>query len=292
MHHTARRFPTTATLALAVLLAGAAVTAQAESPSSAIEKKAQAAVGMATAISAEPQVAVAAPRCPAETVRLGQPLALTSRLLAAGSPIKIVAIGSSSTAGAGASSDAASYPSQLALELAKRFPAAHFTVLNRGVNGEEAAEMLARFDTGVIAEKPDLVLWQVGTNAVLRDQPLPPASSMIQEGVARLKAIGADVVLIDPQFAPKVIAKTEAEGMVKLIAATAKQYGVNLFQRFAMMRHWREQEGLAFETFTSPDQLHMNDWSYSCLAKALTAAIAEAALRPTASAAVQPAVVR
>ena len=46
------------------------------------------------------------------------------------------------------------------------------TVLNRGVNGDEAADMLARFDTGVIAEKPDLVLWQVGTNSVLRDHPL------------------------------------------------------------------------------------------------------------------------
>jgi acyl-CoA thioesterase-1 len=292
MHHTPRRFPTTAAFALAALLAGATVTAQAESPSSAIEKKAQDAVGIATATPTAPQAAAAAPRCPAETVRLGQPLARTSRLLATGSPIKIVAIGSSSTAGAGASSDAASYPSQLALELAKRFPSAHFMVLNRGANGEEAADMLARFDTSVIAEHPDLVLWQVGTNAVLRDQPLPPAETVIQQGIARLKAIDVDVVLIDPQFAPKVIAKTEAEGMVKLIATAAKQYGVNLFQRFALMRHWREREGLAFSTFTSPDDLHMNDWSYSCLAKVLSGAIAEAALRPTASAAAQPAVVR
>jgi len=30
--------------------------------------------------------------------------------------------------------------------------------------------MLARLDIAVIAEKPDLVLWQVGTNSVLRDK--------------------------------------------------------------------------------------------------------------------------
>jgi lysophospholipase L1-like esterase len=291
MHHTAR-LPKTAALALAALLLGASVAAQAESPSSAIEKKAAAAVGMATAASATPGAAAAAPRCQADSVRLGQPLTRTSRLLAGGAPIKIVAIGSSSTAGAGASSDSASYPSQLAIELAKRFPNAHFTVVNRGANGEEAAEMLARFDSSVIAENPDLVLWQVGTNAVLRDQPLPPAETLIQEGIERLKATGADVVLIDPQFVPKVIAKTEAEGMVRLLATSAKRYGVNLFERFALMRRWREREGLPFESFTSPDQLHMNDWSYSCLAKTLTAAIAEAALRPTASAAAQPALLR
>jgi lysophospholipase L1-like esterase len=204
-------------------------------------------------------------------------------------PIKIVAIGSSSTAGAGASSPDASYPSRLAVDLRERFPGHDITVLNRGVNGEEAQDMLARFETGVIAEKPDLVLWQLGTNTVLRDQPLPPASSLIEKGVAQLKAAGADVVLIDPQFAPKVIAKSTVTKMLDLLALKAKQYNVNLFQRFAVMRDWRERQGIAFETFVSPDQLHMNDWSYACVAKILSAAIAEAATRPTASAAAHPA---
>jgi lysophospholipase L1-like esterase len=260
-------------------------TAKAAVPDAAVEKS----VAVPPVAATEKAVAVSPPcSAPAELTRLGQPLSHTARLLAAGAPIKIVAIGSSSTAGAGASSPAASYPSRLAIELAQRLPKAQFTVLNRGVNGEEAAEMLARFDTSVIVEKPDLVLWQVGTNAVLRDQPLLPASTLIQEGVARLKAAGADVILIDPQFAPKVIAKTEAKSMVKLIATAAKQYSVNLFQRFAVMRHWRERDGMSFDTFVSPDQLHMNDWSYACVAKVLSVAIAEAATRPTVSAAVQP----
>jgi acyl-CoA thioesterase-1 len=77
--------------------------------------------------------------------------------------VKIIAIGSSSTAGAGASSRAFSYPSRLEVELRTRFPRASITVINRGVGGEEAPQMLARFARGVIAEKPDLVLWQVGS---------------------------------------------------------------------------------------------------------------------------------
>ena len=48
------------------------------------------------------------------------------------------------------------------------------------------------------------------------------------------------------------------------------------------MRHWYSAEHLPFETFVSADGLHMNDWSYACLAKALGMAISEAALRPTA----------
>jgi len=157
-------------------------------------------------------------------------------------------------------------------------------VLNRGVNGEEVADMLARLDSAVIAERPDLVLWQVGTNSVLRDKALPPHVSLLHQGLARLKATGADVVLIDPQYAPRVLAKANYQGMVSLIATTAKAEHVDLFHRFDLMRSWYEIQHLPFETFVSADGLHMNDWSYACLAKALGMAIAEAATRPTATA--------
>ncbi len=230
-----------------------------------------------------------APRPPActvaaEQVRFDRPLPRTARLLVSGEPIKIVALGSSSTFGAGASTSAASYPSRLAEELARHFPRHEITVLNRGINGDEAADMLARLDRAVIAEKPDLVLWQVGTNSVLRDKAVRPHASLLHEGLARLKATGADVVLIDPQYAPRVLSKPNIEGMVSLIATTAKAEHVSLFHRFDLMRHWYETEHLPFETFVSPDGLHMNDWSYACLAKALGMAIAEAATRPTATA--------
>ena len=219
-----------------------------------------------------------------DQVRLDLPLAHTARVLASGKPLKIVALGSSSTYGAGASTSAAAYPSRLADELARRFPGHEITILNRGVNGNEAADMLARLDTAVIAEKPDLVLWQVGTNSVLRDKPLQPHAPLLHEGLARMKATGADVVLIDPQYAPRVISKPTCQGMVSLIATTAKAEHVGVFHRFELMRRWRETEQLPFETFVSTDGLHMNDWSYACLAKALGVAIAEAATRPTATA--------
>ena len=50
------------------------------------------------------------------------------------------------------------------------------------------------------------------------------------------------------------------------------------------MRHWRQVARIPFEAFISPDELHMNDWSYGCLAKLLGGAIAEAATRSTLTA--------
>src|SRR5262249_2810470 len=134
-----------------------------------------------------------APRPPAcviaaEQVRFDVPLVRMARLLASGKPIKIVALGSSSTFGAGASTSAASYPSRLAEELSRHFPGHEITVLNRGVNGEEAPNMLARLDKAVIAENPDLGLWQVGTNSPPPGQPLSPPPPLLHRGPTRLKA--------------------------------------------------------------------------------------------------------
>jgi lysophospholipase L1-like esterase len=158
-------------------------------------------------------------------------------------------------------------------------------VLNRGVGGEEVDDMLKRFDKAVVVAKPDLVLWQLGTNSVIRDHKMTDHGAAIRAGLNTIRATGADVVLIDPQFAPKVIAKVEVGPMVELIAATAKQENVDLFRRFDVMKHWRDVDHLTFEVFVSSDGLHMNDWSYACMAKELGQAIAEAAERPVVSAA-------
>ena len=227
-----------------------------------------------------------APACqaPDEVLRLAAPLSHLSQKLSGGEPVTIVAIGSSSTQGAGASSPAASYPSRLEVELKTHFPHNSITVINRGVGGEEVPDMLKRFDQAVVAAKPDLVLWQLGTNSVIRGHASTGHGDLIRAGLNKIRATGADIVLIDPQYAPKVIAKPEAGKMVELIAATAKSENVDLFRRFAVMKRWYDVEHMGFETFVSPDGLHMNDWSYACMAKVLGRAIAEAARRPVLSA--------
>jgi acyl-CoA thioesterase I len=235
-------------------------------------------------VAGAPAASTPACRAAGELTRFVHPLAHTVRRLASDTPLVIVAIGSSSTAGAGATSPSASYPSRLAAELKLRFPADDITVINRGVNGEETEQMLARFETDVLPAHPDLVLWQVGTNSVMRDHSLQAHAVLLREGVEQLKRNGTDVVLMDMQYVPKVLGKPETPGMEDQLAMTAKQENIDLFDRFAIMRDWHEVQHIPFETFVAPDGLHMNDWGYACVAKLLADAIAEAATRPVASA--------
>jgi len=240
--------------------------------------------GLAWPLSAHAEAPAPACNVPLDLVRMANPLARVAKKIVSNQPIVIVAIGSSSTAGAGASTPAASYPSRLAVELKRHFPKNPIAVINRGVNGEEIGDMVKRFDSAVVAAKPDLVLWQLGTNSIIRDHRLSAHDSAIRDGLKKIRAVGADIVLIDPQFAPKVIAKPDATHMVELIAATAKREDVDLYRRFDTMKRWTEVDRIGFDVFVASDGLHLNDWSYACMAKGLGLAIAEAVQRPVVSA--------
>ncbi len=175
---------------------------------------------------------------PRELERLRTGLARTATRLARYETLTVVTIGSSSTVGYGASSPDLSYPSQFAAELRRRLPAQSVEVQNRGVNGETSIDMVARFDRDVIAAEPDLVIWQVGTNAVLRDLDIGRYRQVVRGGIERLKAAGFDVIIMDMQFAPKVLAHPLYRDMERSLAVLAKELGVPVFRRFALMQHW------------------------------------------------------
>ena len=67
--------------------------------------------------------------------------------LASGQPVLIIAFGSSSTAGYGATSPEFNYPNRLAAQLHRQYPTADITVVIRGKGGEDAPEMMKRLQT-------------------------------------------------------------------------------------------------------------------------------------------------
>lgn len=157
---------------------------------------------------------------------------------------KIVAIGSSTTVGRG---NITPYPERLLPFLQANYPNARIAMVNQGLGGQEAPIELQRFDTDVIAEKPDLVIWQIGTNTVWQspDQIPPPPSfnettGAIRDGLVRLRdETKADVILMDLQYVPAMLTpakKDKAIAMVEAIGKLARDAGVNVFRRFAFMK--------------------------------------------------------
>jgi acyl-CoA thioesterase I len=218
-----------------------------------------------------------APNCAvsAALTRLGAPLNRTAGLIAEDRSLTILAMGSSSTQGVGASSLALSYPSRLDGELRKAFPAPEIAVVNHGRGGQDVGQEFARLNRDVVDGHPDLVIWQVGTNALLRRENLSVEEQLISKGVELMKQHGIDVVLMDMQYAPRVLARRNWDDMERLIAAVARREQVGYFRRFDIMREWYQSGQLAPAAVIGPDGLHMTDVSYGCLADRLAQSLAE-----------------
>src|SRR5436190_12335607 len=104
--------------------------------------------------------------CPCDThpglVIFSYPLPHLKAALQGRQKIRIVAIGSSSTAGV---APVLPYPPRLEMLLREKYHGLMIDVINRGISGQEASDELLRFQSDVFDEKPALVIWQIGTNA-------------------------------------------------------------------------------------------------------------------------------
>jgi lysophospholipase L1-like esterase len=222
-----------------------------------------------------PGTGLAAPTCPSVREALA-PLLGVQAELDAGEPLTIVALGSSSTEGAGASSPQASYPNRLEALLRGKLPGVELRVINAGKSGETSQEMLARMEADVIAHEPDLVIWQAGGNEVLLGRDPAAFLELMRKGLRRLREAGVEVVLMDNQRAPRILDAPAHARFEAAMRTLAEEERVPLFARSRLMRGWQEA-GLPPAEVLAQDGLHHNDRGYACLAEALAAALVRSA---------------
>ena len=172
------------------------------------------------------------------------------------------------------------YPPRLEMFLRQGFYGRMIDVLNRGVGGQEAPEELSRFESDVIGEAPALVIWQVGTNAAYRSQDYNPdeVKAAITVGLDLLAGRSMDVVLMDSQYTRAVVlppGKLDLSNKItSMISDVARDKGVNLFRRFALMQRWVDDKIPIEELDDGADtQLHTGDWATNCVTLALTSSI-------------------
>lgn len=202
--------------------------------------------------------------------------------------IKVVAIGSSSTAGEG---DIVPYPARLELLLRGKFHDRMIDVVNRGIGGQEAPSEVSRFQPDVIDEAPSVVIWQVGTNAVFWNAQynFDDVAGSIATGLDWLAPLPLDVVMMDLQYTPAMVGTDEkkalSEDIVARISAVAEKAKVNVFRRFALMEHW-VRAGIPIEDLVrkeDPNHLHMSEWATGHVTQALFETILSAPPPPPPS---------
>jgi acyl-CoA thioesterase I len=213
-------------------------------------------------------------------------LSTVAQRLQTNAPIRVLAIGSSSTQGIGASSAAHTYPALLKGDLEKRWPKGQFSVVNAGIGGETVAATLDRLERLLSTQKFDLVIWQLGTNDAVKGDDPRKFRELTSRGVAAARKAGDDLILLDPQYYPGIRDLAGYEKFVAVIAEVGEQEHVPVFRRYAMMKRLNDKGEANLLALLSPDRFHMNDEGYGCLANAITAEIGKMG-QPDAVASVQ-----
>ena len=200
--------------------------------------------------------------------------------LKAGEPVRIVVMGSGSSAGMGATRAENAYPERLGGELARRFPKARFVIVNLSKRGQLAEDMAARFAHDVLGEQPALVIWQTGTVDAVKGVDAEAFADTLESGIDELKGHGADVILMNLPYNPHISTILNVTPYRDDMAWVAQSKAVILFDRYAMMRYWSETDVIDFSNPSQADQAKTDDLVHGCIAYRLAAMVENAVKGP------------
>jgi acyl-CoA thioesterase I len=190
--------------------------------------------------------------------------------------LRVLAIGSSSTQGVGASAPSATYPARLAADLSALL-GIKAEVRNAGIAGETANATVVRLKNLLRAGGSDLVIWQVGTNDAVNGGEDTPFRAALDEGLDAAHTAQTPIILLDPQYYPGIKNPSQYARYVAMIGEEGAAHRAPVFSRYAMMKAWRESSATDQRDILSPDHFHMGDRGYACLARALATAIRQGA---------------
>ena len=192
--------------------------------------------------------------------------------------LSILALGSSSIEGVGASRKELSFVPLLEAGLRARLPGVEVAVVNKGIGGETTWETANRAERELAAGRFDMAIWALGTNDALRGRPVRDFLTDFRRGQEIFTRANVDVFLIDTQRLPDVpgnVFRPRFPNLAEVSDLTIKEgarvrYAVS--SRYGMMTGWGALEGGG----VGPDNLHFNDAGYACWAEATAEALAKA----------------
>jgi len=172
-------------------------------------------------------------------------------------------------------------------------PGGPFEVINVGIGGQKAPDMLARFQRDVLDKKPELLTLSVGVNDVWhnfrdfqkglripsgdtgRGVALPDYLKGVESMVQQAKAAGIKVILLSPTLVYEDLDCAENKRMetyVKAEEALAKREGVGFINLFKMCKEsvaaYQKSAGRR-QLLLTVDGVHMNDAGNALVADAI-----------------------
>ncbi|PWS38269.1 hypothetical protein DFH01_02950 [Falsiroseomonas bella] len=190
--------------------------------------------------------------------------------------LRIMVVGSASTAGGGTSGPEATWPARLQARLATRLSPVVVRLESFGRRGSTAADHARIIAAEAARFRPHLIIWQLGTVEAARGLPAEEMSEAVQDAAARLRAARGeltDLILMDMQFSRFFRANANVEAYRDQLRIAAAAAGAQLFSRWSIMQHWAETDTVDLERAPRERRMAVADALHDCLARALVAFI-------------------
>jgi acyl-CoA thioesterase I len=197
------------------------------------------------------------------------PLKKTPQAVAAGRRVVIVVLGGASSMGRAAGSLELAWPARFGSRLAERFPSARAEVVNLAVARQTAKQAAERIERDVLPLKPTLVIWETGTMEAVRGLDVDDFRGTVQAGIDKLRATGAEVVLMNMQFSRAADAMIHFEPYLTALRELSDANDVPLFRRYGMMRHWAETDALDLRAEDGEKRQQVARKLYDCIGRAM-----------------------
>ena len=187
--------------------------------------------------------------------------------------ISVVGTGSSLLAGPDGAHFA--YPARLEDALKQQLPGNEIKVTAHVQPKQITANMLGSLDKILAEDHPSLVIWQAGTADAINGVETEDFRSSLEDGVEKMQAAGADVILMNMQYSPRTAAMLDVSAYADVMRHVAQQRNALLFDRLAIMQYWNDIG--TFDLYAATKKYDMARQVHECIGRALASQIINAA---------------
>jgi acyl-CoA thioesterase-1 len=197
------------------------------------------------------------------------PLPNVTKALKDSKTIRILTIGASESGGR--HSVRGSYQDLIERTLERTFKGLNVILIRRGISGELAANAARRMKIEVAFNKPDLVLWQVGTSDALAYVPVEDLKTTITDAVRWLKDHRIDVVLVGLHYSSRMAQDPGYQAIREMIRQVGDAEKVLRIRRYEAAELILQAQSI--EERNQTNEFAQTEAGYTCMAEYVARAI-------------------
>lgn len=217
-------------------------------------------------------------RCPIpDSLGLGDISLPATRQAVAAGRLVVLTVGGSASSGLAAGGVGATYPAQLELMLREQLHGTNVLVVPRAQAHMGSDAVAQALDTELAATGARLVIWGVGPAEAGSGIAPDALEDTIQNGIAKIQKAGADVILMDLQYAPSVARVLDLVPYRDATLRAAAANEVPVLDRYELMREWSNDGVLDLDATDPKARIQVARELFACLATVLADGIVKAA---------------